>query len=196
MPAGAHRLGARLPAAARCLSARALSPRARPRRVRPRCAILCWRGFPMAKRSRPICWWAPTASRSTVRQQGAARSRAALCRLLRLARADRGRRDFPPDVHRELFEYMTFTFAAGRAVPRLSGGGAGQRSASRPSPLQRGVVPAGRRDDQAAMAAHRRARHDARDFDSAAADPPRGDCRNARRCRAAGRGRSFARSCG
>ena len=76
--------------------------------------------------------------------------------------------------------------AAGRAVPRLSGGGARQRSAPRPPPLQRGLVPAGRRGDQVAMAAHRRARRHARDLDPAAADPPRGDRRNARRCRAAG----------
>ena len=42
-----------------------------------------------------------------------ARCDAALCRLFRLARADRGKRDFPPDVHRELFESMSFGLPPG-----------------------------------------------------------------------------------
>ena len=115
------------------------------------------RAFPMARRSRPICWSAPTASRSTGAPAGAARGRAALCRLLRLARADRGER-FPADVHRDLFEYMTFacrrasSFSAIRWRDRTTI--CGPAIAATTSCWYR---PADE-TDQAAVAAHRRAR--------------------------------------
>ena len=48
----------------------------------------------------------------------------------------------PPAIHRELFEHMVFCLPPRRTVPRLSGGGAGQRSPPRPPPLQRGLVSA------------------------------------------------------
>ena len=120
---------------------------------------------------------------------------AALCRLLRLARADRGKRHSARHPSRAVRVHVVRA-AAGRAVPRLSGGRARQRPAPRPPPLQRGVVPAGGREDQTALAAHRRERRDACDLDPAAADPPRGDRRNARRRRAAAGAAVPRKSCG
>ena len=145
MPAGAHRLGARLPAAARRLSARALSPRARARRLRARRRSRCGAFFRWRKRSRPICWSAPTASARPCASNplpdvlplyaGYSAWRALIAESAIPAR----RASRPVRIH-------DVQAAAGRAVPRLSGGGARQRSAPRPPPLQRGVVPAGRRD--------------------------------------------------
>ena len=124
-------------------------------------------------------------TRSTVRQQAlpeAVPLYAGYCAW----RALIAESDFPPDVHDELFEYMTFALPPGEQLLGYPVAGPDNDLRPGPSPLQRGVVPAGRRADQAAVAAHRRARRDARDFDPAAADPARGDRRDARRRRAAG----------
>ena len=91
MPAGAHRLGARLSAAARRLSARALSSRARVGGIHAAPAqsigaFFRWRkhrGRSAGRRRRHPLDRAPA---------GAAGCDAALCRLQRLAGADRGKR--------------------------------------------------------------------------------------------------------
>ncbi len=61
--------------------------------------------------------------RSTVRQQCLPEVAAAICRLQRMARAAVGGATSRPAVHDELFELHVVRPAAGRAVPRLSGGG-------------------------------------------------------------------------
>ena len=127
---------------------------------------------------------------------GAARSRAALCRLLRLARADRGERIFRPTSHRELFEYMTFTLPPGEQL--LGYPVAGPDNDLRPGHRRYNVVwyrPADEQTKLPWLLTDERGTTTC-DLDPAAADPPRGDRRNARRCRAAGWGRSSARSCG
>ncbi len=132
-------------------------------------------------------------TRSTVRQQ-ALPSAVPLYAGYCAWRAMIAENAIPPDTASRLVRIHGVHFAARRAVARLSGGGAGQRSAPGPSPLQRGVVPAGRRKDQTAMAAHRRARHHPRDLDPAAADPPRGDRAKCAPMPSGWRGRNSARS--
>ena len=99
-----------------------------------------------------------------------ARPQSALCRLCRLARAAAGAGHPARDPPRAVRVHDLLP-AARRAVPRLSGGGPGQRPAPRPPPLQRGLVSAGRRGHRAAAAAHRRKRRHAFALDPAAADP-------------------------
>ncbi len=86
-------------------------------------------------------------------------ARAALCRLCGLARAHSGGGISARDPSRAVRLHDVLP-AAGRAVPGLSGGRSGQRSAPGPPPLQRGLVPPRRRSHRAAAAAHRRERHD------------------------------------
>ena len=119
-------------------------------------------------------------TRSTVRQQAlpeAVPLYAGYCAWRALIAEDA----IPPDVHRELFEYMVFTLPPGEQL--LGYPVAGPDNDLRPGHRRYNVVwyrPADERD-QIAVAAHRRARRDARDLDSAAADPARGDRGNARR---------------
>ena len=72
-----------------------------------------------------------------------ARPQSALCRLCRLARVAAGAGHPARDPPRAVRVHDLLP-AARRAVPRLSGGGSGQRSAPRPPPLQRGLVSARR----------------------------------------------------
>ena len=155
MPAGAHRLGARLPAAARCVSARALSSRARACRLHAGCREGAAHFSDGEKIEADLLVGADgialdraTASAPEVVPLYAGYS--AWRALIAEERFSARRASRPVRIH-------DLHAAAGRAVPRLSGGRAGQRSASRPSPLQRRVVPAGGREDEIAMAAHRRA---------------------------------------
>ncbi len=171
MPAGAHRLGARLPLAARCLSGRTLSPWPRPERLRAErrgrhCALgrrRHRRGRRAGRRRRPALHGA--------RPLPAGR-RPALCRLLRLARAASRERN-PAGHPSPAVRVDDVLPAARRTMPVLSGRRTERRSAPRPPPLQRRLVSAGRRSARASLSAHRRQRRDPFDLDPATAHPPR-----------------------
>ena len=123
--------------------------------------------------------------RSAVRGAVPARSAAAVRRLCRLARAGRrARGGAGPDAGD--FRTAELLPAAGRAVPRLSGGGSGQRPARRAPQLEYRVVPACRNRRRGQAPADRRCGQAARAVDSAAARFPR------RRQGNAGRGRAPA----
>ena len=94
---------------------------------------------------------------------------------------------FPPDVHRELFEYMSFGLPPGEQF--LGYPVAGPDNDLRPGHRRFNVVWYRPADEKTKlqMAAHRRERGDARYLDTAALDLARGDRRDARRCRAADR---------
>ena len=82
-------------------------------------------------------------TRSTVRQQAlpeAVPLYAGYCAW----RALIAESDFPPDVHDELFEYMTFALPPGEQLLGYPVAGPDNDLRPGPSPLQRGVVPAGR----------------------------------------------------
>ena len=60
----------------------------------------------------------------------------------------------PPDTHRDLFEFMSFGLPPGEQFLGYPVAGPDNDLAAGASALQRGVVPAGRRTNQIAMAAH------------------------------------------
>ena len=97
--------------------------------------------------------------------------------------------------HRDLFPYMAFCLPPGEQMLGYPVAGPDNDLRSGPSPLQHGLVPAGGRADRAGVAAHRRKRRGAFDLDPAAADPPGGDRRDARRRRAVCWRRNSWRSC-
>ena len=170
MPAGAHRLGARLPAAARRLSARALSPRTRACRLHARRR---WRDgafFQWRKRCTPISWWAPTASAPPC-ASNAAPEVAPLYAGYSAWRALIAESAFPADVHRELFEYMAFTLPPGEQF--LGYPVAGPDNDLRPGHRRYNVVwyrPADEKTKLQWLLTDEQ-RRDACDLDPAAADP-------------------------
>ena len=102
----------------------------------------------------------------------------------------------PPDTHRDLFEYMTFCLPPGEQF--LGYPVAGPDNDLRPGHRRYNVVwyrPADEKTKLQWLLTDERGDH-ARDLDPAAADPPRGDRANARRCRAAAGAAIPRRSCG
>ena len=84
---------------------------------------------------------------------------------------------FPPAIHRELFNFMTFCLPPGEQC--LGYPVAGPDNDLRPGHRRYNVVWYRPADEsgRVAAAAHRRKRHDPHDLDPAAADPARGDRR-------------------
>ena len=102
---------------------------------------------------------------------------------------------FPPAIHRELFDYMTFCLPPGEQF--LGYPVAGPDNDLRPvtaATTWSGTVRPTRRPS-CSMPAHRRKRHHPRDLDPAAADPARGDRRICARRPSGCWRRSSARSC-
>ena len=140
--------------------------------------------FPMAKTSRPICWSAPTASARPC-ASNAVPDVAPLYAGYSAWRALIAESDFPADVHRELFEFMTFGLPPGEQF--LGYPVAGPDNDLRPGHRRYNVVWYRPADETTKLPwlLTDESGHDACDLDPAAADPPRGDRRNARRRRAA-----------
>ncbi len=102
---------------------------------------------------------------------------------------------FPPAIHRELFEYMTFCLPPGEQC--LGYPVAGPDNDLRPGHRRYNVVwyrPADEHTELQQLLTDAQ-RHDPHDLDPAAADPARGDRRDARGCGAIAARRNSARSC-
>ena len=159
LSADADGLGAALSHPARCLSGGALSPRRGLEGLR---ADRRFGGGAFERRPQRRSRSADRRRRHPLDGAPAASAgpQSALRRLCRLARAHAGAGHPARDPPRAVRIHDLLP-AARRAVPRLSGGRARQRSAARPPPLQRDLVPPGRGGDRAATPAHRRERRHA-----------------------------------